>query len=149
MYKVHLQKVGYMPPMSQARARLKNTVTAHVFNIVGTGPSAAEAQDELEAKLPLVGGTLLSASLSTQLDITGLAQPVNGPGGDAILYLQQGADTSTRIGININNMAGTFKDAVKNDGSIILTGAVAAFAAAYVDGQGDSGYTAVGGKFTD
>jgi hypothetical protein len=138
-----------MPPMSQARARIKNTVTAHVFNIVGTGETVDDAQAELEAKLALVGGTLLSASRSEQLDITTLAAPVNGPGGDAIVYLQVGSDTSTRVGININNMAGTFKDATKNDGSIILTGAVAAFAAAYIDGQGNTGYTAVGGRFLD
>lgn len=135
--------------MSQARARLKNTVTAHVFNVVGTGPDGAAALGELNAKLALIGGTLLSASSSTQLVIADLTAPVNGPGGDAVIYLQQGSDTSTRIGVNINNMAGTFKDATKNDGSIILTGAVAAFAAAYVDGDGVGGYTAVGGKFTD
>lgn len=138
-----------MPPMSQARARVKNTVTAHVFTIVGTGDTVADAQAELEAKLALVGGTLLSASRSEQLDVATLAAPVNGPGGDAIVYLQQGSDTSTRIGININNMAGTFKDATKNDGSIILTGAVAAFAAAYIDGAGNGGYSAVGGRFLD
>ncbi len=138
-----------MPAMSQARARIKNTVTAHVFNIVGTGPDAAIALAELNAKLALVGGVILSASSSTQLVPASLTQPVNGPGGDAIVYLQQGNDTSTRIGVAVNNMAGTFKDAVKNDGSIILTGAVAAFATAYVDGAGASGYTAVGGKFID
>jgi len=138
-----------MATMSQARARVKNTVTAHVFNIVGTGGTAADAQAELEAKLALVGGVLLSASRSEQLDITTLAAPVNGPGGDAIVYLQKGADTSTRVGININNMSGTFKDATKNDGSIVLTGAVADFATAYIDGQGGTGYTAVGGRFLD
>lgn len=138
-----------MPPMSQARARVKNTVTAHVFNIVGTGETVDDAQAELEAKLALVGGTLLTASRSEQLDIATLAAPVNGPGGDAIVYLQKGSDTSTRVGININNMAGTYKDATKNDGSIILTGNVAAFATAYIDGQGETGYTAVGGRFLD
>lgn len=138
-----------MPPMSQARARVKNTVTAHVFNIVGTGETVEDAQAELEAKLALVGGTLLSASRSEQLDIAEIQAPVNGPGGDAVIYLQQGSDTSTRIGVNINNMSGTFKDATKNDGSIILTGAVAAFATAYVDGTGAGGYSAVGGRFLD
>jgi hypothetical protein len=138
-----------MAIQNQARARVKNDVTAHVFSVVGTGASAADALAELEAKLAITGGTLLSASQSSQLVPGDLTAPVAGAGGDAILYLQIGNDTSTRIGININNMSGTFKDPAKNDGSLLLTGAVAAFAAAYRDGQGNGGYSAVGGRFLD
>lgn len=138
-----------MAIQNQARARVKNDVTAHVFSVVGTGASAADALAELEAKLAITGGTLLSASQSSQLVPGDLTPPVAGAGGDAILYLQLGNDTSTRIGININNMSGTFKDPAKNDGSLLLTGAVAAFAGAYKDGQGNGGYSAVGGRFLD
>jgi hypothetical protein len=117
--------------------------TGRKFRVTGNSDDSAEALAEANAKLAMTVGTVVSSSQSGP--ITAGAGAANGGTqySDAILILTKSGETDR--GIKLDNIATSLSD---GNGKLNVTDPlITGFAAAYRDGSGNGGYSALSGYF--
>jgi len=122
--------------------------TDRKFQVVGTGSSRAAALAEANTKLAMTVGTIESASESADLPVLDYGTPHAGPVfSDGIITLSRGVNYAKRSP-KLENITVALKKANTAGDIDITNGLVTAFAAAYMDGDGNTGYTPVDGHYT-
>lgn len=129
-----------------AQATVKNSESAP-FIVRAYGADAEGAEGHLQAKLLIIKGTIVKVTESITLDNADFPVASAGAGTTFELTLQKGVDTSTRRTETIVNGLGGL--GLTADPSVIDVSktAIAAYATAYVDSAGESGYSAVKGHY--
>lgn len=137
--------------MAESRVTLSYKVGSGemVKRVVGTGPSSAAALGELTNKAKLMAGVPLKAVETTAID-SGSLPPFRdaGEARDAILVMSSGVDNPSHV-VTINSMAyPDFAIAGRSDGKINIAHAdIVAFAAAWYDNDGQTGYDVIDGWY--
>lgn len=131
--------------MARVTVNMTQAVTGLPFQVVGTADTMALARAEAIAKTALTVGDVVSVSESEDVeDISGYVAAA-GDDADAVIILGKVGNANRPIKITNATKAIAL---VNGKGKInIANGLVTAFAGAYRDGDGDGGYTAVGGQF--
>ena len=113
------------------------------FTIRGTGNDIGAARAEASAKLGFTVGTAVKASET--VEVAAVAGGSTGSYSDADLILRRGEKT---VSVHLENIANSFALVVDTvaTGLLDLT-KFAAFAGAYADGDGNTGYVAYDGHF--
>jgi len=128
-----------------ARARVQKA-SGLLFTVVGSSDSESEALAELNAKLDITSGVVISASATSAIDPLPTADGA-GDGEDATLTLFLAGQPKRTV--KIENMT---LDALLagSEGIVDITnGTVIAFATNYRDGQGNGGYVIVSGEYVN
>ena len=122
--------------------------TERPFSVRGTGNTRAEALAEANAKLAMTVLTVQKATESLALAAGDAGTPASGVFADAYITLGKGIGYSDKV-VRLKNVTTAIKKAGTKghiDGANAL---VAAFVAAYVDGDGTGGWTFIDGMFEE
>lgn len=128
--------------------RLVELGTGRRFSVGGSGPDEATAIAEAKNKLKLTCGSVSSVSESKSLDKAGYTANADTQYSDAVLVLSRGEDYPNKT-VRLENISTAYRLA-NSVGLLDLSNAdLQAFATAYRDAEGNSGYSLVAGEFTD
>lgn len=131
--------------MPRATYTMVEAGDGRIFKISGTGETRAAAIAEANAKLAMTVGVIQSGTISEDLagDDLGTAHGA-GLFSDANLVLRNTAGKVVNVHLeNISTDLGTGSNGLLDLTDPLIT----EFAAAYVDGSGNGGYTPYDGKF--
>lgn len=129
-----------------AQASLKNGQSVP-FIVRAYGDDVAGAEAHLQAKLLLVKGTLVKVTESQAMDNADFPVGAAGDGTSFELTLQKGVDVSTRRTETIVNGIGGLGLAADPMTIDVTKAAIVAYATAYTDSDGDTGYSAIRGHY--
>lgn len=131
--------------MARVTVNMTQSVTGLPFQLVGTADTLAAARAEAQAKAALTVGAVVSVSESE--DVADISAYVAAAGDDADCVIILGKDGNANRPIKVTNATKAIALANGKGRINIAHPLVTAFAGAYRDGDGDGGYSAVGGQF--
>jgi hypothetical protein len=126
--------------------KMEELGTGREFAVRGTGNTRAQALAEAQAKLQLTVGTQVSGSVSEPLSGADLGAANGGSQfSDAVLVL--GKAGAAKRSIILDNISTAY--ALSGSAGLIDTNNpdIQAFAAAFVDGDGNAGYQVISGEY--